>query len=167
VKLAILCEYAAPYSKIVSAKGFYHLYIDAFAGPGSHISRTSGEIVSGSPLNALGIEPPFREYHFIDADLTRVEQLRSLAGDRPDVHVHPGDCNDILLREVLPRARYGDFRRALCVLDPYNIDLDWQVVATAGHMGSVEIFVNFMVMDMNMNVLLSDPRRRTHRRLPA
>lgn len=159
VKLAILGDYAAPYSKIVSAKGFHHLYIDGFAGPGAHVSRDTGELILGSPRIALAIEPPFKEYHFIDADLTRVEQLRSLAGGRPDVHVHPGDCNDVLLREVLPRAQYGDFRRALCVLDPYNIDLDWKVVSTSGKMRSVEIFLNFMVMDMNMNVLLGNPEK--------
>ena len=34
VKLDILREYAAPYSKILAAKGFHHLYIDGFAGPG-------------------------------------------------------------------------------------------------------------------------------------
>ena len=43
--------------------------------------------------------------------------------------------------------------------DPYNIDLSWDVVATAGRMRSIEIFVNFMVMDMNMNVLLRDPAK--------
>lgn len=159
VKLAILREYAAPYSKIVSAKGFHHLYIDGFAGPGAHVSRATGELILGSPRIALAIEPPFKEYHFIDADLTRVEQLKSLAGNRPDVRVHPGDCNEVLLREVFPRAKYSDYRRALCVLDPYNIDLSWEVVATAGHMGSVEIFLNFMVMDMNMNILLNNPEK--------
>jgi three-Cys-motif partner protein len=159
VKLDIIREYAAPYSMIMSARGFHHLYIDGFAGPGSHLSRTTGEIVPGSPLNALATEPPFREYHFIDANRIRADQLRELARDRPGVHVYTGDCNDVLLKHVFPRARYEDFRRALCVLDPYNIDLSWEVVATAGRMGSIEIFVNFMVMDMNMNVLLRNPER--------
>ena len=67
VKLDILREYASPYSRIVTAHGFHHLYIDAYAAGGSHISRTTGEIVLGSPLIALATEPPFREYHFIDA----------------------------------------------------------------------------------------------------
>ena len=156
VKLDIIREYAAPYSKIVAGNGFHHLYIDGFAGPGSHLSRTTGEIVPGSPLNALAIEPPFAEYHFIDANPARVDQLRRYAANRADVYVHPGDCNEILLRDVFPRARYNDRRRALCLLDPYNIDLSWEVVATAGRMGSIEIFLNFMVMDMNMNVLLHD-----------
>ncbi len=88
VKLAILREYAVPYSTIVSAKGFHHLYIDAFAGRGSHLSRTTGEIIPGSPLNALVTEPPFKEYHFIDTDPARVEQLRTLSGGREDVYIH-------------------------------------------------------------------------------
>jgi three-Cys-motif partner protein len=75
------------------------------------------------------------------------------------VHVHAGDCNEILIRDVFPLAAYGDRRRALCLLDPYNIDLSWNVVAIAGKMKSIEIFVNFMVMDMNMNILLRDPAK--------
>ena len=137
VKLAILREYAAPYSKIMASKGFHHLYIDGFAGPGSHISRATEEIVPGSPLNALATQPPFKEYHFIDADPARVEQLRSYAGDRPDVHIYAGDCNELLSLKVFPRAEYTDYKRALCVLDPYNIDISWEVVRTAGHMRSV------------------------------
>jgi three-Cys-motif partner protein len=79
--------------------------------------------------------------------------LKQYTANRSDVYVHQGDCNEILLRDVFPHARYED-RRALCLLDPYNINLAWNVVATAGHMKSIEIFVNFMVMDMN--ILLRD-----------
>jgi three-Cys-motif partner protein len=159
VKLDILRKYAVPYSTIVSANRFHHLYIDAYAAGGSHISRTTGEVVQGSPLIALETKPSFREYHFIDADVTRVDQLRQLTANRPDVHVYNGDCNQILIRDVFPLARYENRRRGLCLLDPYNIDLRWEVIATAGQMRSVEVFVNFMVMDMNMNVLLRDPAK--------
>lgn len=58
VKLDIVKEYAAAYSTILSARrrpSFHHVYIDAFAGPGLHLSKTSGEFVPGSPLNALAI----------------------------------------------------------------------------------------------------------------
>lgn len=165
VKLDILREYAMPYSRIIAANGFYHLYIDAFAGPGAHVSSTTGEIVPGSPLNALNTEPPFKEYHFIDKNPARAHQLRRFADNRADVHVHTGDCNQILLRNVFPRAKYSDYKRALCVLDPYNIGLSWEVVETAGRMQSIEIFLNFMVMDMNMNVLLTHPERAEPRQI--
>ena len=157
VKLEILREYAAPYSTILTANHLYHLYIDAYAAGGSHVSATTGEVVPGSTRLALLTEPPFREYHFIDSDPIRVERLRQFTDGRADVHVHSGDCNEILLRDVFPVARYEDRRRALCLLDPYNIDLSWPVIAKAGAMKSIEIFVNFMMMDMNMNILLRDP----------
>jgi hypothetical protein len=41
-----------------------------------------------------------------------------------------------------PSYRYEDFRRALCLLDPYALNPNWEVVATAGKMGSIEIFLN-------------------------
>jgi len=50
-----------------------------------------------------------------------------------------------------------DYRRALCLLDPYALNPNWEVVETAGKMRSVEIFLNFMIMDANMNVLWKNP----------
>jgi hypothetical protein len=44
------------------------IYIDAYAGPGYHLSRTTGDIIEGSPLIALHTNPPFHEYHFIDTE---------------------------------------------------------------------------------------------------
>jgi three-Cys-motif partner protein len=115
--------------------------------------------VPGSPLNALRTVPPFREYHFIDADPARINQLREFAKADKNVFFHLGDCNDILLNRVFPLVRFEDRDRALCLLDPYNIDLSWEVVAAAGRTKAIEIFLNFMVMDMNMNVLLRDPSK--------
>lgn len=156
VKLDIIREYASAYSKILSARDFYHLYVDGFAGGGRHISKTSGEFVKGSPQNALEVEPPFREYHFIDLSQTKASSLRSLVGDRTDCYVYEADCNEVLLKEILPRCRYKNFRRALWLLDPYGLHLDWTVVEAAGKEGTIEIFLNFPVMDMNRNVLWRD-----------
>jgi three-Cys-motif partner protein len=161
VKLDIVRKYASAYSTILAKQKSIrsHIYIDAFAGAGVHVSKASGAFIPGSPLNALDVVPPFKEFHFIDLDGGRAEHLRKLAADRNDVHVYEGDCNRILLDTVLAHARYQDFRRALCLLDPYALNLDWEVIRTAGSMGSVEVFLNFMVMDMNMNVLWRNPDR--------
>jgi len=163
VKLAIIKEYASAYATILDATrrdkipSLRWLYIDAFAGPGIHLSKKTGQMVEGSPLIALNTNPPFSEYHFIDADPKRAEQLREIAGDRKDVHIYSADCNEILLEKVFPRAKYDDYRRALCLLDPYNINLKWEVIEAAGRMGSVEVFLNFMIMDINRNVLTKNP----------
>jgi three-Cys-motif partner protein len=163
VKLAIIKEYASAYAKILDAKrretihSLRWLYIDAYAGPGVHLSKTTKEVVDGSPQIALKTTPPFSEYHFIDADSKRADQLRGIAGDRKDVFIYSADCNEILLEKVFPRAKYDDYRRALCLLDPYNINLKWEVIEAAGKMGSVEVFLNFMIMDINRNVLRKNP----------
>jgi len=160
MKLSIIKEYAAAYSTIFRAerqRGLYHVYIDAFAGPGMHISKKTGEPVPGSPLNALQVEPRFREYHFIELDRLKVAALKQAAGKRPEVHVHDGDCNNILLKKVFPKVRFEDFRRGLCLFDPYGLHLNWEVVETAGRLKSIEIFLNFPVADINRNVLWRHP----------
>jgi three-Cys-motif partner protein len=149
VKLAIIRKYASAYGRVMEATrrdripSLRWLYIDAYAGPGYHLSETSGELVEGSPLIALNTDPPFHEYHFIDSDKARSEQLRKLAGPKPYVFTYSEDCNNVLLGKVFPRVDYGKYMRALCLLDPYNIDLTWEVIEAAGKSKSIEIFHEF------------------------
>src|SRR5947208_11552750 len=114
IKLDILKKYALAYSKIVKRQSwdFHTLYVDAFAGSGQHVSKTSGEFVAGSPARALEVKPPFDEYHFIDMDEAKVRSLEEIARSRPSVFIHPGNCNKILVDEIFPLARYEIYRRA-------------------------------------------------------
>lgn len=162
IKLDIVREYAAAYSTVLAAQEsprFHHIYVDAFAGRGYHLSRTTGEFVEGSPVNALNVRPPFREYHFIDLDSEKAASLRELVGDRDDVFVYEGNCNEIIPEHIVPRCRWGCYERALWLLDPYGLDIHWSLVNAAGQLRSVEIFLNFPVMDMNRNVLWRDRAR--------
>jgi len=153
VKLDIIRKYAQAYSLVLTKQKFYHVYIDAFAGAGINRSRTTGEFIPGSPLNALWVKPPFNEYHFIDLDNAKVDALEDIAGERGEVYIYHGDCNEILLEQIFPRVRWEEYKRALCVLDPYGLHLNWTIIETAGRMRSIEIFLNFPIMDMNRNVL--------------
>ncbi len=159
IKLDIIRDYATEYSKIMNkqsfVKGYY--YIDGFAGAGLHISKRTKEFVPGSPTNALNVKPQFSGYHFIDLDGNKAEVLRKISTVSENVKVHEGDCNDILLNEVLPQIRYDAYKRALCLLDPYGLDLNWDVIYIAGQSKAIEIFLNFPVMDMNRNVLWGNP----------
>jgi three-Cys-motif partner protein len=149
IKLDILRDYAAPYSKILKSNGFHHGYIDAFSGPGLHDRKGGGDEVLGSPLVALSIQPPFDEYHFIDLDDEKVDFLREQVGVRPDVTFYNAESNQVMLESVLPRFSYAKRTRAPCVLDPYKLTLDWKVVCAAGASRAVEVFINFPVMQMN------------------
>jgi three-Cys-motif partner protein len=159
IKLDIVRDYARAYSQILSAQipRLCHVYIDGFSGPGVHASKATGDFVPGSPLNALLVQPPFCEYYFVDLDGDKAGHLRSAVGQREGVFVIEGDCNEVLPKEVFPRVRWEDYRRGLCLLDPYGLHLNWRVVEMAGRMGSIDLFLNFPVMDINRNVLWNDP----------
>ena len=162
VKLDILREYASAYSKILAAQErpkLHHVYIDGFSGAGVHLSRERGDLVIGSPLNALHVQPPFKEYHFVDLNGDKVEALKQSVAGHPNTHVHHGDCNKVLIETVLPKVKWNEYKRGLCVLDPYGLNLNWEVMKTAGESKAIDMFLNFMVMDMNRNVLWKNPEK--------
>ncbi len=166
IKLEIIEKYALAYSIVFSSPNYHylkHVYVDAFSGPGTHVSKTTKGKVRGSPQIALDIKPPFKEYYFIDTDGDKVNELKKVAANYPEalIHIIQDDCNSALLKHVFPQIQRGDYRRGLCLLDPYGLNLNWEIIETAGEMGTIEIFLNFPVMDMRRNVLLSNPKDAT------
>jgi three-Cys-motif partner protein len=161
IKLEILKQYAPAYTKIMSKqtflKGFY--YIDGFAGYGIHKSKTREELIQGSPSNALATEPQFSGHYWIDLDGKKTDFLRERAKGNHTVNIYQGDCNDILLKQIFPTIQFNNYKRALCLLDPYGLHLKWDVILAAGQSKAIEIFLNFPVMDMNMNVLWNNPEK--------
>jgi len=168
VKLEIIKKYAYAYSSIMHAqRGFVYYYIDAFAGAGMHLSKQEQTFISGSPINALKIKPRFNEYFFIDINSEKLSILETLAKDiasksdisENDIHFANKDCNKELIDNIFPKVKYKDYKRALCVLDPYGLHLDWNVIQLAGSLKTIDIFLNFPIMDINMNVLLHDRKK--------
>lgn len=162
VKLDIVKRYAQRYSQILSNNPkLKHSYIDAFSGPGVNRRKISREFVLGSPLNALIVEPPFEHYYFIDVDAERTSFLKNIIGDRSDISIFVGDCNEVLLAEIYDTFKWESFRRALCLLDPYKLQLDWKVVETAGGLGTIDLFLNFPILDINRNLARKNPATLT------
>lgn len=161
IKLEIIQKYLPAYTTIVSQQQarFRTVYVDAFAGSGTHISKETGEFIKGSPALALETQPPFNEYHFIDLDQRKVSSLERLAAERADVTIYRGDCNRVLLESIFPRCKYEHYVRAVCLLDPYGLQLDWKVIEAAGKLRSMEIFLNFPVMDINRNAIPRDSEK--------
>jgi three-Cys-motif partner protein len=160
VKLEIVRKYASAYSKaFTNQPRLSRYYIDGFAGMGAHISKATGAAIPGSPLIALDVEPPFQHHFLVDIDGDCVQSLRDIVGERSDVTVYHGDCNKILLEDVLPQIRYDLYRRALCLLDPRGLDLDWDVLAKAGELRTIDLWLNFPIMHVNRNVLRRTPGR--------
>jgi len=153
IKLAILEKYAKPYNQILLANRLHPIYIDGFAGAGHHRAKGSNRIIEGSPTRALAVDPPFDFFHFVDNDAERAAQLKRLSANRKNVRVHHGDCNEVLVQEVFPEISFERRQRALCILDPYGLHLNWETILAASRSNVIEIFLNFPVMDINRNVL--------------
>ncbi len=157
LKIDIIRKYAHAYTTILHKYHFDPVYIDGFAGAGQHVSKASGNTVDGSPSVAFAVQPPFKEFHLVDLDGHRAQNLKTLARNRTDVTVYNGDCNSVLLKEVFPKTLLQTNKRALAILDPYGLHLNWDVIAEAGRSKRAEIFLNFPVADMNRNVFWHDP----------
>lgn len=157
IKLDIVEKYGAAYTTAFLNAKLKKYYVDAFCGPGVHVSKDSGEEVAGSPARALKVSPPFDGYYFIDLAPEKTDYLQRLCGGRADVHIYTADASTCLMKDVLPGIKYEKYTRALCLLDPYGLHLDWNVVATAGKSRAIDMFLNFPVMDMNRNAIWKNP----------
>ena len=158
LKLEIIEQYGAAYTKAFTGKGrgLKKYYIDGFSGAGAHVVKGTHEQIEGSPVRALRISPPVDGFYFIDLDAGKTAYLEKLCEGRPDVHIHRGDANSYL-KKLLPTIRVSDYKRALCLLDPYGLHLDWEIIALAGQSKAVDMFLNFPVMDINRNAIWRNP----------
>lgn len=76
-----------------------------------------------------------------------------------DAQIYEGDCNEILIKQIFPTHRHESYRRALRLLDPYGLNLKWEVISQAGQLETIDMFLNFPVMGMKRNALWRDPGR--------
>lgn len=161
VKLDIIQAYAIPYMKIMRNNKFNACYIDGFSGAGEHIRKNSGVRVAGSPSRVMSIPQPFDTYHFVDLDGDKTKYLREICRKNfPHINavIETGDCNDVLLR-ILPKYSWGKLDRLFCLLDPYGLHLNWNVIEKMGHMGIVDLILHFPIMDINRNAIWHNPDR--------
>ncbi|TGL97954.1 three-Cys-motif partner protein TcmP [Leptospira jelokensis] len=158
LKIEILNRYASEYNRILLAQQYIkkRIYIDAFSGAGIHYSKEKEKLVPGSATIALNVHPPFTHFHFIDLNKDKLNFLRENSLETDNVKYHSEDCNEVLLKKILPTIRYENYERALLLLDPYGLHLDWKVIEMAGKSKVIEIFLNFPIMDMNRNVFRKD-----------
>jgi len=157
IKLEIVEKYGAAYTTAFKGNHLKKYYIDGFSGAGAHVSKATGELIDGSPVRALRVSPPFDGFHFIDMNPQKTSYLQKLCDGRSDVRIHNTDSNAYLIQELLPTIQFRNFNRALCLLDPYGLHMDWEVMRLAGQSQAVDMFLNFPVMDMNRNAIWHRP----------
>jgi three-Cys-motif partner protein len=162
LKLEIVEKYGAAYTTAFGGergRGLRKYYIDAFSGAGVHLSKETGLQIEGSPARALKVQPAFDHFYFIDMNPEKTAYLKSLCDGGEDVDIITDDATFYPTRKLLPTIQFEKFNRALCLLDPYGLHLDWEVLRQAGQSRAVDIFLNFPVMDMNRNAIWRNPER--------
>jgi three-Cys-motif partner protein len=162
LKLEIVEKYGVAYTTAFSGlrgRGLKKYYIDAFSGAGVHLSKQTGRQIEGSPARALKVHPPFDHFYFIDMNPEKTAYLKTLCQGRKDAEIVTDDATIYLTQKLLPTIQFEKFNRALCLLDPYGLHLDWEVMRQAGQSRAVDMFLNFPVMDMNRNAIWRNPER--------
>ncbi len=183
-----LRKYLSAYTRIMAKQSFRYVYVDAFAGPGRARVRASthddptydifnlGEefrkdeeakqLLDGSPVVALDIEPPFTHYVFLEREPDRVEMLEKLEHQykgRRQIVIRRGDCNDYLNHKLVDNPQI-DWRiwRAVVFLDPFGMQVSWKTIARLAATRAIEVFLNFPV-GMSIQRLLRRDGKFTER----
>jgi three-Cys-motif partner protein len=162
LKLEIVEKYGAAYrTAFAGPKGrsLKKYYIDAFSGAGVHLEKNTGRQIEGSPARALRVQPPFDRFYFIDMNPEKTAYLKKMCGTRDDVDIITQDASLYLTKKLLPTIQFEKFNRALCLLDPYGLHLDWEVMHKAGQSRAVDMFLSFPVMDINRNAIWKNPEQ--------
>ncbi len=169
-KLDLLGKYLNAYTRIMKGQewcknGYY--YIDAFAGTGRPMAKDEERFIDGSPRVALKIEYPFKSYIFIEKKDWRVEKLRKLRVEFPnmDIQIRHGDCNTVIIDEIVPKIRYENFNRGIVFLDPFGMNIEWHIIESIADTRALEMFLNFPVLAINRNVLRNDPYKLSKRQI--
>jgi three-Cys-motif partner protein len=151
--------YASVYSEITkhSKTKLKRCYIDGFSNRGRSRLKGSDDVVLGSALRVMNLSVPFDRCVFVEQDHKCMIALRKNIGNLPNVEFVEGDANIVLPERVFPTVRYGRYERALCFLDPYNMNgLRWTTIVAAGANEAIEAIVHFPTMDAHRTVLLAN-----------
>jgi len=169
-KLECLRKYLSAYTKIMSrnqsARFFETYYVDAFAGTGDALIKSEEptglqffgqdvdalrteveEYIAGSARLALETEPPFDRFLFIEKKDAHCERLDSLKDEYPElasrVEVVSADANEYLLSWCGEFPRFN--RRAVVFLDPYGMQVEWELVRNIAVTEAIDLWLLFPV----------------------
>lgn len=164
-KLAVMRSYFASYAQALKKQPFAKWYIDAFAGTGernevkrsgSHGRQLFGDdadeiddVKDGSARIALGIDPPFDRYVFIDRAKEHIEALESLREEYParTIDIKTGDANQVL--KDLCRSINWRNTRAAVFIDPYGMQVNWSTLESLAATKAVDIALLFPTGPLN------------------
>lgn len=150
-KLTIIEDYLQFYVKALSKQRVSLVYIDAFAGSGK-TELQNGETLDGSAI--ISLKYNFNEYYFIELNKERSQSLQDEINSRfPEkkskVKIITGDSN-AELKNILSGLTV--YQRGVMFLDPYAMELDWDVLETARSTKILDIWYLFPLSALTRNL---------------
>ncbi len=150
-KLTIIEDYLQFYVRALSKQKVKLVYIDAFAGSGK-TELQSGETIDGSAL--ISMKYNFDEYYFIELDNDRSQHLYDEIKARYPEKINKvtfitGDAN-IELKSLLSKLTV--YQRGVMFLDPYAMELNWDVLESAKQSGILDIWYLFPLNALTRNL---------------
>jgi three-Cys-motif partner protein len=96
-------------------------WTELHAGPGQLFEIETGEVLLGSPLQALSVPHPFAGYVFVEYDPLCVESLRTRTANYPNVTVIEGDANSAAVLDAI-HATVPTGALTIFYADPEDLD---------------------------------------------
>jgi three-Cys-motif partner protein len=145
IKLEALEKYLVAFNKALSRQTFTRIYIDAFAGTGRCDITMDGEkkSVEGSARRALGVNPIFNKFYFIELKPKKLEALKALEHEYPgkSIEVIQNDAN-VALKKLCQEVNWKS-SRAVLFLDPYGLHVEWATLEAIADTGAIDIWYLF------------------------
>ena len=144
-KLFLLGYYFQVFTKSMHRKFPQLVYVDLFAGSGRG-QFGKNDIMEGSALIAVRTDPPFTKLILCEQDEDSFNALR-VRVDREfkdrEIKLVPGDCNERRseIRAEIPRFSTSTGGLTVCVVDPYNLGIEFETLRAFG-----DLRVDFIVL---------------------
>jgi len=185
-KLTILRKYLTAYRQIFykneKARYYTTVYIDAFAGTGyrtlaqpahakplpfAETDEEDRQYRQGSAAIALGIQPPFHKYVFVEQNPEFAQELRRLKAQHPNnrITILTGDANAILPQWL--RKQNWRTHRAVLFLDPYGTEVRWSLLEEIAATKAIDLWLLFPLSILRMLPQKHGPIAPLARRLTA
>ncbi|MBA4007792.1 MAG: hypothetical protein C0486_03305 [Erythrobacter sp.] len=163
-KLDVVAKYLSAYVTVMKKQRFRLFYVDGFAGSGGSTSKAdlldsdpalfpTSDMVEGSPLRALSVDPPFDKYLFIEKAEKNIKSLSEVCAKFPDrnYEVWPGDANE-KLREFCQGIKRNKSDRAVVFLDPFGLSVEWETICDLASTEKVDLWYLVPVDGMSRQI---------------
>jgi three-Cys-motif partner protein len=156
-----LSAYTIIFARNPRARMLTPIYVDAFAGTGYRtlsypaaeadvplpelLEHDNQTFLKGSARIALEVDPPFKQYIFIERDAQRAHELESLRAEFPQhsskIQIITADANTYLMQW----CAQTDWRlkRAVIFLDPYGMQVEWPLIEAIGRTKAIDLWILF------------------------